>query len=89
MKIAVWDTYVKRKDGLIMHFDILVPSEMTNETNIFNFGLDYLKNKPFKNGELSSKECVFCHIEEATQSMIDEIKRKGYYIIEMENCSDI
>ncbi len=38
MKVAVWDTYVSRKDGLTMHFDILVPSALTDEAKIFNFG---------------------------------------------------
>lgn len=25
MKVAVWDTYVKKKNGTIMNFDIMVP----------------------------------------------------------------
>ena len=25
MKIAVWDTYVKKQDGSVLHFDIIVP----------------------------------------------------------------
>ena len=49
MAIAVWDTYVKRNDGLIMHFDILVPSDMTDEKKIFAFGQNYLRSKPFQN----------------------------------------
>jgi len=24
MKVVVWDTYVTRKDGRIMHFDVIV-----------------------------------------------------------------
>ncbi|MEQ2008810.1 MAG: DUF2024 family protein, partial [Limisphaerales bacterium] len=28
VKIAVWDTYVTKNNGTIMHFDILVPSEL-------------------------------------------------------------
>ena len=86
MKVAVWDTYVKRKDGLIMHFDILVPSSLIDESKILDFGKIYLKSKPFKSESLTTKECQFCHIEEATQSIIEEIRNKGYYIIEMENC---
>ncbi len=87
MKVSVWDTYVERQDGLTMHFDILVPSTLTNEATIVDFGANYLKSKPFKSQELSAKMCVFCHIEEATQPIIAEIQQKGYYIIEMENCS--
>jgi hypothetical protein len=86
MKVAVWDTYVKRQDGIIMHFDILVPDKMVDVTKIFNYGKEYLASKPFKSGELSTKECNFCHIEQATQQVVDGIQKKDYYIIEMENC---
>lgn len=87
MKVSVWDTYVKRQDGLIMHFDILVDSKLTNDCDIFSFGRNFLKNKSFKSEELTSKECVFCHIEKATELTEREIKIKGYSIIEMENCN--
>ncbi len=86
MKVAVWDTYVKREDGAIMHFDILVPDNLTNEQTIFNFGMDYLKTKSFKTGKLTSNESRLCHIEQATKEMISSIESKGYFIIEMENC---
>lgn len=86
MKISVWDTYVKREDGNTMHFDILVPSEVTDEKTIFSFGMHYLKTKPFQTNQLSAKECRFCHIEQATDEMIISIEKKNYFIIEMENC---
>lgn len=86
MKIAIWDTYVKRQEGLRMHFDILVEEKMTDKAKIFDFGKNYLKNKAFKTGQLTTKECVFCHIGTATATMENEILKKGYYIIEMENC---
>lgn len=87
MKIAVWDTYVDRENGKVMHFDILVPDTMTDEQVIFNFGKHYLKNKPFQTGQLSAKECRLCHIEQATADIISSIEKIGYSIIEMENCN--
>ena len=33
MKVAVWDTYVKRMDGKTMHFAILVLQELEDEKN--------------------------------------------------------
>ncbi len=87
MKVAVWDTYVKREDGNIMHFDILVPDNVTNEQTIFNFGKDYLNTKPFQTTQLSANECRLCHIEQATEEMVSSIEKKGYFIIEMENCN--
>lgn len=86
MKISVWDTYVPREDGKTMHFDILVPSTMEEKESILGYGREYLSSKPFQTAELSSKECNFCHLEQAPEAIADIIHKKGYYIIEMENC---
>jgi len=87
MKVSVWDTYVQRQDGLTMHFDILVSEHQTEESRIFQFGKEYLESKPFKSGKLNARECLFCHIEEASRVVENEILEKGYHIIEMENCN--
>lgn len=87
MKVAVWDTYVEREDGHTMHFDILVPSHITNEQTIFKYGMDYLKTKPFKTNQLTTNECRLCHIEQASEAMITAIEKDKYSIIEMENCN--
>ncbi|MBU2903260.1 DUF2024 family protein [Arenibacter algicola] len=86
MKISVWDTYVAREDGKNMHFDILVPATMEDKDSIFKYGREFLSTKPFKTAELSSKECKFCHMEQAANTIADIINKEGYYIIEMENC---
>ncbi|MDT0555261.1 DUF2024 family protein [Patiriisocius hiemis] len=86
MKVSVWDTYIQREDGKVMHFDILVPSEVTDEEIIFGFGKKYLKTKPFTANHLKAKECRFCHIEQATEQIITSIENVGFHIIEMENC---
>ena len=87
MKVSVWDTYIYRVDGKQMHFDIVVPSNLTDETTILNFGKSYLKSKSFTTGVLTSKECKFCHIENAPEIIEAEINKNGFYIIEMENCN--
>lgn len=86
MKVAVWDTYVTKKDGKVMHFDILAPEEIKDENLIYNYGKSYLKTKGQEGQALASKECNFCHIEKATDEMIASIQEKGYYIIEMKGC---
>lgn len=86
MKVAVWDTYVAKKDGSIMHFDIIAPQEIRDTTIIYGYGKDYLKTKGQNGQALSSKECRFCHIESVKPQWDAEIKQKGYFIIEMENC---
>ena len=87
MQVAVWDTYVTKKDGSVMHFDIIAPDHIKEEEIIYTFGKDYLQSKNQENQPLTSKECIFCHIEKATDEMIISIQQKGYYIIEMQNCN--
>lgn len=87
MNIAVWDTYVTKIDGSVMHFDILAPAEMNDTTVIFNYGKAYLKTKGQDGQPITSKECKFCHIETLRPIWEADIKRQGYYIIEIENCN--
>lgn len=86
MKVAVWDTYIKRKDGRIMHFDIIVPIETTDSTQIYEYGRTYLHNKGEGGQEINSSECNFCHIESMKPHFEESIKAFGYFILEMENC---
>lgn len=86
MQVAVWDTYVTRKDGRVMHFDIIAPVEIKDPDKIYEYGREYLKTKGQNGQPLTSKECTFCHIEAVKPENEDEIKQKGYYIVEMENC---
>ncbi|MBM3416270.1 MAG: DUF2024 family protein [Bacteroidetes bacterium] len=86
MKVAVYDTYVRKKDGRIMHFDILVPSQMSNLESIYSYGKEYRTGKGQAGQPLSARECRFCHIEKATDEMKRQITEKGYYILEMEGC---
>lgn len=87
MKVAVWDTYVTKKDGNIMHFDILAPEEIRDTGVIHTFGKEYLKTKGQEGQSLTSKECRFCHVEAVRPNWEEAIAKQGYFIIEMENCN--
>ena len=86
MKISVYDTYVNKSDGDIMHFDILVEEGLTDLEKIFQFGNRYLAEKGIKNHILDTEACQFCHIEVASESVEKAIQEKGYFILEMEGC---
>ncbi len=86
MKVAVWDTYVTKKDGSVMHFDIIAPQEIRDTAVIYGYGKDYLKTQGQGEQPLTSKECQFCHIEALKPEWETEIEQKGFFIIEMENC---
>ena len=87
MQVAVWDTYVTKKDGEVMHFDIIAPADVIDADKIYEYGKEYLKTKGQEGQKLSSKECTFCHIEVLKPENEAEILQKGYYILEMENCN--
>lgn len=87
MVAAIWDTYVTKKDGSIMHFDIIVPAEVKDFAVIYTFGQEYLKTKDQEGQAISSKQCTFCHVETMQPHWEESIDKKGYFIIEMENCS--
>ena len=86
MKVAVWDTYVTKKDNSIMHFDIIAPVEIKDAAIIYSYGKEYLKTKNQEGQPLTSEECKFCHVETIKSQWEDEIISKGYFIYEMENC---
>ena len=87
MKVAVWDTYVAKSDGAIMHFDILAPESIKEQDIIFNFGKQYLEQKGETGSILTADECRLCHIETAPPQVVDDITANGFSIIEMENCN--
>lgn len=83
MKTAVWDTYVTRRDGTTMHFDIIVP-ELQNDTDaIYGYGREYLKSKGQEGQPLTSQQCTFCHIETIKPQWEEDLRKQGYHIIEM------
>lgn len=86
MKVAVWDTYIKKKNGTVMNFDIIVPDSQKSATIIYGYGKKYLESQSIVDYELTSEECNFCHIEHATDEMIQNIDDKGYFILELSNC---
>lgn len=85
MQVAVWDTYVTKKDGTTMHFDVIVPTYI-KMTEVYKYGKQYLKAIGQSGQPLTSKECKFCHIEKANPEWEAQISEKGYFIYEMENC---
>lgn len=85
MKAAVFDTYVKKPDNTIMHFDIIVPDD-TEFTQVQVYGKAYLGSKGINDLALTTNECKFCHIEEASAELEASITAHGFGIIELNNC---
>lgn len=85
MEVAMFDTYVKKIEGGIMHFDVIVPTG-TEPRQVYLYGQEYLKRKGQEGQELSAKECKFSHIEQLAEYMELDIHENGFYILEMQGC---
>lgn len=85
MKAEVYDTYVTKKDGTLMHFDIIVPTATSYET-VLTFGANYLQHVGQSGQQMESSHCRFCHIEEATPEMEAAFRAEGFFIMPMEGC---
>jgi len=85
-EVAVWDTYVTRKDGRVMHFDIIAPSSQRDSAVIHAYGKAYLERKGEGGQPLTSKECRFCHVRTLQPKWEADIHRQGFFILELENC---
>ncbi|QHS61460.1 DUF2024 family protein [Chitinophaga agri] len=85
MDVAIFDTYVKRREGGYMHFDIIVSAD-TNYENVLTFGNAYLKSKSIEKQSVSSRDCRFCHVQEMIPTWEQSIRQNGYHIYEMEGC---
>jgi len=85
MEVAVFDTYVKKKNGGYMHFDIIVAAD-THYDHVLTFGKAYLQSKQRASPHISTRDCRFCHLEEVVPVWEKTIARQGYYIHEIEGC---
>ncbi|MBV6404280.1 MAG: hypothetical protein GFGODING_01030 [Flavobacteriales bacterium] len=85
-EVAVWDTYVTRRDGRVMHFDIIAPSSQRDTAVIHGHGRAYLESKGEAGQPLTARECRFCHVRALQPRWEADIRRQGYFILGMENC---
>jgi len=85
MKVAIYDTYVKKLDNKgTYHFDIVIEKDKFTNEEVITFGKQYLKSINAKYHDFSISECQFCHIETPTEEIINAINIKNYYIITLD-----
>jgi NifB/MoaA-like Fe-S oxidoreductase len=85
MQCAVYDTYVQKKDGKTMHFDVVVEHNTSHEKAL-EFGKMYLESVGQGGQKITSEECQFCHIQQAPPVVEKSIIQQGFYIQKMEGC---
>jgi len=85
MECAVYDTYVTKNDGRLMHFDVIVEASTPHEKAI-EYGKEYLTTAGQSGQKMTQEECQFCHIQAAPPFVEKAIKQSGYWIQKMEGC---
>jgi hypothetical protein len=85
MECAVYDTYVTKKDGRTMHFDVVVDASTPHEKAI-DYGKEYLSSTGQSGQKITQEQCQFCHIQEAPSFVEKAIEQNGYWIQKMEGC---
>lgn len=83
MQVVVWDTYVKKRDGNVLHFDIIAPERLTSAETIYRYGREYLTACGEAGAMLDVAECRRCHVETPTDEMLAAIARQGYFILDL------
>ena len=84
MDIHVYDTYVKNKNGDIMHFDVL--TEVKELEKALEYAKQWLATIGEGDAQVTGEECRFCHTQEAPPQVVNEIKEKGFFIQKMDGC---
>jgi hypothetical protein len=85
MDCDVFDAYVTRPDGRLMHFDVIVPAG-ASQVEALAFGQAYLTSVNVMDSVVTAERCRFCHAEQATPEMARAIAAQGYYVLPMEGC---
>lgn len=84
MKIFVFDTYVKASDSHIMHFDVFLPEN--DPEKAICCAKEWLVSIGELDSIVTSRECHYCHSEEAAGHVAEQIAKQGYFIFRMEGC---
>ena len=86
MGFHVFDTYVKSKNGHVMHFDVI--TDKNNIEKAITFAKEWLKSIGENDAKVTTEECRFCHTQSVSEEIEIEIMTNGYFIAKMEGCPE-
>ncbi len=86
MGFHVFDTYVKSKNGHVMHFDVITDKNDTEKA--ITFAKEWLKSIGENDAKVTIEECRFCHTQSVSEEIEIEIMTNGYFIAKMEGCPE-
>lgn len=84
MKVNVFDTHVRTRDGRYLHFDVLIEGNDQGRAN--QFAQDWMAERGLQGDDIEQSRCQFCHSEPAHPEVAEAIGSKGYFIIPLQGC---
>ncbi|MEN0105557.1 MAG: DUF2024 family protein [Pseudomonas sp.] len=82
MKVNVFDTHVRTRDGRYLHFDVLIEGHDQARAN--QFATQYLADRGITDADVEQSRCQFCHTEPAHPQIAAAVANQGYYILELQ-----
>lgn len=84
-QIHVFDTYATRKNGRIMHFDVVLAER--DDLKALASARQWLASLGEADADVSQERCCYCHSEELAPPDVErEISARGYAIYRLEGC---
>jgi hypothetical protein len=80
----VYDTYVKTKNGRIMHFDVVLDEQ--DQPKALAYAREWLTSIGHSDAIVTQENCTFCHSAEASAELRKQIDDQGYAIYKLEGC---
>ncbi|UUT22919.1 DUF2024 family protein [Pseudomonas sp. T8] len=84
MKVNVFDTHVRTRDGRYLHFDVLI--EGNDETRAKQYASEWMIHRGIQDADIELSRCQFCHSEPANPEVAAAIVSQGYFIIKLQGC---
>lgn len=84
MQVYVFDTYVTAKHQHLMHFDVFLADN--NPEQAIQAAKTWLASIGETEAIVTSRECRYCHFEQASEAVSHAIRNQGYFIYKMEGC---
>ena len=86
MGFHVFDTYIKSKNGYVIHFDVI--TDKNDIEKAITFAKEWLKSIGENDAKVTIEECRFCHTQSVSEEIEIEIMTNGYFIAKMEGCPE-
>lgn len=84
MKVNIFDTHVRTRDGRYLHFDVLTAGN--DQARATLYAREWMAQQGVQDADIEQSRCQFCHSEPAQPEVVAAISSQGYFIIPLQGC---